>query len=57
MAKQKPDLEEEQEAEKGAESEEAQSPPPITESSLQEKFFEDIDLLFSPATAKRFKEG
>jgi hypothetical protein len=56
VAEQEPELEEEQEAEEGAEAEEAQSPPPITGSSLQEKISEDIDLLFSPATAKRFKE-
>jgi hypothetical protein len=57
VAEQEPELEEEQEAKKGAGAEEAQSPPPITGRSLQEKISEDIDLLFSPATAKRLKEG
>ncbi len=57
VTEQEPELEEEQEAEKGAEAEEAQSPPPITGSSFQKKISEDIDLLFRPAIAKRFKEG
>jgi hypothetical protein len=62
VAAQEPELEEEQESEKeqeaeeGAEAEEAQSPAPTIMSNLQQKISEDIDHLFSPATAKRFKE-
>ena len=62
VAAQEPELEEEQESEKeqvaeeGAEAEEAQSPAPTIMSNLQHKISEDIDHLFSPSTAKRFKE-
>ena len=62
MAAQEPELEKEKEAEKeqeaegGAEAEEAKLPPPTIMSNLQQKISEDIDHLFSPATAKRFKE-
>jgi hypothetical protein len=41
---------------KRAEAEEAQSPPPTIMSNLQQKISENIDLLFSPATAKKIKE-
>ena len=60
---QEPELEEEheaekeQEAEEGAEAEEAQSPPPTIMSNLQQKISEDIDLLFSPATAKKSRKN
>ena len=62
VAAQEPELEEEQESEKeheaeeGAEAEEAQSPAPTIMSNLQQKISEDIDHLFSPTTAKRFKD-
>ena len=62
VAAQEPELEEEheaekeQEAEEGAEAEEAQPPPPTIMSNLQQKISEDIDLVFSPATAKKVKE-
>ncbi len=61
MAEQEPELEEEQdaeeeqEAEEGAEAEEPQSPPQIIMSNLEEKIFDEIDCLFSPATRKRIK--